>query len=392
MLQSLLGDDAGLEPLTQRLIESTQGNPFFLEESVRTLVETQELVGMQGAYRLAGALPSIHVPMGMYDQVIAAGQRALALATASGEVGLQALANNRLGYAYQIQGDCHRAIDYLGQTVVSLDGAWRYERFGQGFLPAVQSRVTLACCHAELGRFVAGTALGDEGLQIAETMAHPASLMYAYRGIGLLALRQGDLRRALLMLERAVGLCQDMGFPVWFPQTAVTLSAAYTLAGRIANALPWLTQAMEQAIAIGRVDNQALCRLSLGEAQVLADRLEEAHTLAEWVLAHARAYQERGYQAYALRLLGDIAARRKPPQSEQAAEYYRQAFALAEELGMRPLMAHCHLGFGTLYAQSGHRAAARTELAAAVDLYRAMEMTLWLPQAEAALVEVSRSG
>src|SRR4029453_14877504 len=62
MLQSLLGDDAGLEPLKQRLIERTQGNPFFLEESVRGLVETQVLVGDQGAYRLAKALPNIQVP------------------------------------------------------------------------------------------------------------------------------------------------------------------------------------------------------------------------------------------------------------------------------------------------------------------------------------------
>jgi class 3 adenylate cyclase len=50
ILQGLLGDDAGLEPLKQRLIERTQGNPFFLEESVRTLVETQVLVGDQGVW------------------------------------------------------------------------------------------------------------------------------------------------------------------------------------------------------------------------------------------------------------------------------------------------------------------------------------------------------
>jgi predicted ATPase len=62
MLQSLLGDDASLEPLKQRLIGRTQGNPFFLEESVRTLVETQVLIGAPGAYRLARALPSIQVP------------------------------------------------------------------------------------------------------------------------------------------------------------------------------------------------------------------------------------------------------------------------------------------------------------------------------------------
>jgi hypothetical protein len=63
---------------------------------------------------------------------------------------------------------------------------------------------------------------------------------------------------------------------------------------------------------------------------------------------------------------------------------------LANELGMRPLVAHCHAGLGTLYAQTGHRTQARTELAAAVALYRAMGMTFWLPQMEATLAQVNR--
>jgi predicted ATPase len=62
LLHALLGDDPSLAPLTQFLIARTQGNPFFLEESVRTLVETQVLVGERGAYRLAQVLPSIQVP------------------------------------------------------------------------------------------------------------------------------------------------------------------------------------------------------------------------------------------------------------------------------------------------------------------------------------------
>jgi predicted ATPase len=62
LLESLLGGEAGLTSLKARLIELTQGNPFFLEESVRTLVETQVLAGEPGAYRLAKALASIQVP------------------------------------------------------------------------------------------------------------------------------------------------------------------------------------------------------------------------------------------------------------------------------------------------------------------------------------------
>jgi hypothetical protein len=102
-----------------------------------------------------------------------------------------------------------------------------------------------------------------------------------------------------------------------------TFGAASTLAGRIVDAVPLLTQAVEQATAMETVVHQALCHFSLGEAQMLAGRLEEAHTLAERALAHARAHQERSYQAYTLRLLGDIAARRNPPDAVSAEAHYR---------------------------------------------------------------------
>jgi hypothetical protein len=121
---------------------------------------------------------------------------------------------------------------------------------------------------------------------------------------------------------------------------------------------------------------------------MLASRLEEAHALAEGALAHACTYQERGNEAYALRLLGDIVARREPPEVTQAETHYYQALTLAEELGMRPLQAHCHCGLGTLYAKTGRQEQARTELSTAIEMYRAMDMTFWLPQTEAALAQV----
>jgi Flp pilus assembly protein TadD len=61
---------------------------------------------------------------------------------------------------------------------------------------------------------------------------------------------------------------------------------------------------------------------------------------------------------------------------------------LAEALGMRPLQAHCHRGLGTLYAATGQREQARTALAMAIELYRGMDMTFWLPETEAALAQV----
>jgi class 3 adenylate cyclase/tetratricopeptide (TPR) repeat protein len=192
--------------------------------------------------------------VGEHDQAIATAQHALALATAGEAVVLQA--NYYLGGAYEAQGNYRQAIVCLRQTVASLGGARHRERFGQVFLLAVVSRSRLATCHAELGMFAEGHAFGEEGVQIAESVDHPASLMIAFWAVGRLSLRQGALARVLLLLERAVRICQEADLPADFPHVAAALGAAYTLAGRVADALPLLTQAMAQATAMGRADVQ----------------------------------------------------------------------------------------------------------------------------------------
>ena len=88
----------------------------------------------------------------------------------------------------------------------------------------------------------------------------------------------------------------------------------------------------------------------------------------------------------------DIAVRGDPPAHHQGEAYYQQAQTLAAELAMRPLQAHCHMGLGTLYNQMGRLEQARLALSTARDLYRAMAMIFWLPQAEAALAQVDGAG
>ena len=198
---------------------------------------------------------SLHVHrMGAHDQAIAAGQRALALATAGGDVVLQALANQYLGIAYWGPGRLSS-----GDRLFRADrGVPRRGAAPRALRPSVPARRPLPClprlvpCRA--GHVRRGQTLGDEGLRIAEAVAHPGSLRWAYYGIGLLSLRQGDLPRALPRLERAVGLCQDADLPAYSPWMAAALGAAYTLGGRIADAVPLLTQALEQATAMERVD------------------------------------------------------------------------------------------------------------------------------------------
>ena len=156
----------------------------------------------------------------------------------------------------------------------------------------------------------------------------------------------------------------------------------------MSEALPLLERGLEQPQPPGIWGLAALFPVWLGEGYVLAGRLEEAMQLGQQALEVTRTQKRQGYQAYALRLLGDIAAHRTPPAVEEAERQYREALALAEAIGMRPLQAHCHSGLGMLYAKLDQREQARAALATAVDLYRAMDMTFWLPEAKAALAQV----
>src|SRR5262249_4381028 len=146
-----------------------------------------------------------------------------------------------------------------------------------------------------------------------------------YHGVGLLSLCQGDPHTALPWLEHAVRLCHEADLPAYLPRQAAALGAAYTLGGRVADAIPLLTRALEQLTAMTRTHFETVCSLPLSEAYLLDGRLEEAHALAERALALARAHQERGNQAYALRLLGEIAAHRHLSDIAQAEDHYQQA-------------------------------------------------------------------
>jgi tetratricopeptide (TPR) repeat protein len=271
-------------------------------------------------------------------------------------------------------------------------GEQRHERLGTSAITSVLTRVWLVWCYAECGEFAAGRALSAEAVRMAEEADHPFSVIIAYWIRGVLFLSQGDLQQAMPALERGLGLCQTWDLPLWFLWNTSALGAAYVLAGCITEALQLLEQVLERATVQGLMQDQARRVAWLSEALLLDDRLEEACALAARALELSQVHGERGNQAWVLRLLGEILARQEPPEVASAKACYRQALALAEQLGLRPLQAHYHRGLGTLYSQTGQTAPARAALSTAIALYHAMDMTLWLPQAEAALAQVNASG
>jgi class 3 adenylate cyclase/tetratricopeptide (TPR) repeat protein len=320
-------------------------------------------------------------------QAIAAGERVSTLAATLADTSLQLMAQRTLGLAYSTAGAYPQAIAILKQAAAALTGARARVHFGLGTTLAVTCRRWLVRCLAELGAFNEGLAYSAEALRLAESVGSPIDLALAYFEAGDLPLRQGHLGKAIPPLERGLSLCQTTDLPIVAPTIASSVGYAYALAGRLAEALPLLEQAVEQAMATRLLMLHSLQVAWLGEAYLLAGRLQEATAQASRALELARARQERGHEVWALRLCGDIAARREPLEVAEAEARYREALALAEALGMRPLQAHCHRGLGTLYSRMGRVEQARLELSMAIQLYQEMEMTFWLPQVEAALAQ-----
>jgi tetratricopeptide (TPR) repeat protein len=325
--------------------------------------------------------------MGDYGPALEFGQRALAISTALSDVRLQYDTNFKLAQTYYLLGEYGRAIAYC-KTAVSLEGVLPPQRVGPAGGPSVGVCTLLTLCLAELGAFAEGIIHGEEGFRRAEAADHPFPRTNSYSFIGYLYLRQGDLHKAIAMLERGVELCQVWQNQFSFPHIASPLGVAYALSGRVAEAQPLLEQAVAQAASMGFMPFISRGLAALSEGYLLAGRIEDAIALAERALDLSREHKERGHEAWALRLLGEIHSHGDPPESDQAEASYRQALAMAGELGMRPLAAHCHRGLGTLYAKIGRRDQAGPELSMAIELYRTMDMTLWLPQAEAMLAQL----
>ena len=146
-----------------------------------------------------------------------------------------------------------------------------------------------------------------------------------------------------------------------------------------------MQQAIEKSESMGLMCHFSLRVANLSRTHLLAGKVGEAIPLAHRALDLSREHKERGHEAWALRLLGEIHSHPEALDPKKAEDHYRQALALAEELGMRPLTAHCRKGLGALYGGTGREEKARAELTTAIDMYREMEMTCWLEKAETAL-------
>jgi tetratricopeptide (TPR) repeat protein len=319
---------------------------------------------------------------GEHARATASACEAQVIAAELGDDSIRVIADFYLGVTHYAVGKYRVSVSHLARNVAALTGERADERFGLMGPPAIFCRTFLAWSLAELDELEQACARGLEAVAMADRLGEPYPQQVALMGMAWSFLRRGEPARALPALERAMDLSERWALPFWLPTVASEIGDAYVLSGRAAEALPLLERGVREAITMGMRGNLPLILTRLGEGLLSLGKVIEARIRAEEALGLAVELGERGHEAWALRLLGDIEAATGEDEVGAAARY-GAALALAEQLEMRPLVAHCHLGLGKLSRRTGQREQAREHLTTATAMYRDMGMTYWLEKAEA---------
>jgi tetratricopeptide (TPR) repeat protein len=335
------------------------------------------------------AFLTIMLPLlGEMDEALASGTRALAIAQKLGDLSLRLVSTDLLEQQYFYRGEFGRVIELARGNLAALPSEAVYERFGLGAPVSVFDRFWLVMSLVVLGRFAEATEIAQEAIGIAAPTQRPSTISIAHWCNGYLYVLKGDWARARSVLEPSIEVARAGNVLLFLP--AMMALYAWTLAG--------LGDASEAVKRLQEADHlREFLRGTTGPGVTapIDGYLGEGYVVLGW-LDHARECAERLIQTphiqftypHGLYLLGKIDSQRQPPDCEGADWHYRQALSIGDQLGMRPLVAHCHVGLGKLYWRTDKRDQAREHLATATTMYREMGMTYWLEKAEAEMREL----
>jgi len=259
-----------------------------------------------------------------------------------------------------------------------------HEHFGNAALPSVADRGWLAMSLAELGRFADAAEYEAEAMRLAESTRHPYTVGVAHRAAGMHHLLKGNWVKARALFEHEIGTLRTANIVLLLPHAIGCTAWVLAQLGEASEALNRLREAeqlLDRQQAVGMVGHRGWVHHALGRACLLLGQLDEARSLGDRVVETS--LQHPGFAAHAQHLLGDIATHPDRFDAESGEAYYGQALAFAEPRGMRPLVAHRHLGLGKLYRRAGRRQEAQEHLTTATAMYREMDMHFWLEKAEA---------
>ena len=350
-------------------------------------VNLAEQVGDRQRLARARAYQSmVFIELGQGEHALESGRHALALAEDIGEPVLMQIARHHLSAVYHTLGHYHKAIEVARPALLQkeqfLVNAIRNKDYG--VMPYF-----LGQSLAESGLFAESLSAGQFMMRTVEAAENPQSISITCVAIGYAHVRQGVVAEAISFLERGLKLSQTYGLDVHMPWISSTLGLAYALGGQCELGIEYAEDGVKLGEALGLPRYQPLRVSILANVYLLAGRHENAHVSAQQGFELARRYHEKGPEAWSLYLIAASLAQLQPADGQEIREGYHAAAGLAEDLGMRPLVAHCRLGLGRVHAKRGDSITARDELQKALSMYREMEMQHWLKQAEAELVSLS---
>jgi tetratricopeptide (TPR) repeat protein len=382
-----------------RILDRLSPNRTVLEQAIDMRLEARDLLHIVGDFprgldhlnaaercatelddepRVAGIRNAISHScwlLGDHRRAVELGEWLIAAGERRGDAQLAGLGYARLGQCYHALGDYRRAIDLNRRSLGLLAGAPGPSRW---LLPHIGPRTWIALSLAEVGQFPEAVSEAERAVADAEAAEEPHALCLATLPLGRIFLLHGQPERAIPPLERSHALART--WHIGLLQPAAPLSYAYLLAGRHAALCEVWPPPPPRRIA-----NAAGVMVERGECLLALGRTDEASAFAHGALDLARQFGERGHEARALAFLATVEARRAGAEGSRAGELYDQAMAMAEELGMRPLVARCQLDAGRLWLAAGRRARARKHLERAAATFRELDMPCWLAQAEEAL-------
>jgi class 3 adenylate cyclase/tetratricopeptide (TPR) repeat protein len=338
--------------------------------------------------RACALLANTHALLGDVDEALTFGTRAWTIARAAGDLEAQILSRTCLQQAHFFRGDYERVIELALDNLAALPAERAHEFFGQLAPASIYNRYWLSLSLVPLGRFTEAAEHETEALRLAEPMRHAYSIGVLHLSAGTLHLWKGEWTSARVRLDKGISMLRASNIAILVPRMIASAAWALAQLGESSEALNRLHEArqlLDILIERGMVGMCSYPSLAIGRACLLLGRLEETRRLSDLALKFARS--EFGITADVYQLLGEIATHPDHFDIQSGEAHYRQALALAEPRGMRPLVAHCHLGLGKLYRRTGKPEQARENLAIATTMYREMGMTYWLEKAEAWVTE-----
>jgi tetratricopeptide (TPR) repeat protein len=280
-----------------------------------------------------------HWARGEQEQALAYGQRCLERADARDDLGLRITGHFYLCHACHALGRHAETLEHGYRILALLEGASASERFGLSGLPYSGACALLAASLGELGDHAGALELIERGRRVADAANHLYSQLVLAAAHGAVLVDAGRADEAIRVLEPAVRTCREKNFVGQLINALKHLGRAYTLAGRPAETIGPIQEAIDLQQKANVYVQRTLKHTALAAAHLELGRLEEAEAHLATALDFAERTGERSWEGQARLVGGDLALRRG---DRAAAErFYDEAQEIAEELGMRPLVERC---------------------------------------------------